>query len=286
MRRRTTYAPNSQILSADLNAMQDAYGPMDPMSLWMNGGARLYSTDGVTVKVAPIYGLVIGDDYGADPTELTVTPTGFLANEWGFIYVGVGTGTLLGAGSLFTSVSPTGPDPASGFRHKTGDPTLRYVGCFRMYNNGGAKIMPFRAANGVYRWAVSKILTAKLAINNVGVATLSAASYTNVTLVPFGSSGSLIAPHASVAHLQVTVSIDDTGAAYTADGGAEFVTEAADTGHSIKVDCGGDAMGTAFKSRASAQFDITTDGLDPAGIAYRTSNCEIEELSVLGFSEV
>lgn len=149
MDRVNTYGLNSPVASSELNSIQDnALGIAQMAGTWVTRPALYATGTAVTdVYVGATAGLVIGTTTVL-PAQVETALSGTLAaNTWYYVY------GYNSSGAIAYEVSTTAPDAY--LRHKTGDASRTYVGCFRT-RFASASVIPFRMERGVYRWRWSK----------------------------------------------------------------------------------------------------------------------------------
>ncbi len=191
MERVQTYTPLQQVLATELNAIQDAIAPVDPLTGWRLGGDLRAPGDG-TIRIAPRR--IILNSGGADTlvttTETTYTPSTSLST-WYYLY-----STISGTTETLVCSSSATPDLA--LTYWDTHSAYRYLGCFR--TNGANVILPFRCIRGRYVYRFSKLASS----NFTALSATGAAAYTDLSLA------ALIPPHAVHAQLRLLLNARST----------------------------------------------------------------------------
>lgn len=204
MQRVQTYAPASQVESADLNAIQDqALASHQAGGLWLGRRPVLASTGGTNLTVGASGGCCIGsvaspaDGVVLPGTASTITLAGLGANEWRYVYA-YNSGSA-SSPTLAIEYSTTAPY-ASNMNVKDSTALRAYIGCFR--TDGSSNVIPFRMIEGkyLYRWSALSGTRTDLLCLSAGTS----GSYADVILRN-ASLVSLIPPHARIAALRAMV---------------------------------------------------------------------------------
>jgi len=202
VQRVTTYSPASQVLSADLNAIQDrAIGAVQASGAFFGYRPVLSSTGTTNLVIGASGGIAIGT--GASQAIVgtgagsTVVLAGLANNTWYYVYAynSATWPSVTVAYEYNTSV----PDAA--LLIKNSDALRTYIGCFR--TDGSANVIPFRTTrSGVYLYRWSKLAGTRTDLQCLSAG--SSASYADVILQNV-SAVSLIPPHARIAKLLAEV---------------------------------------------------------------------------------
>ena len=159
MDRVTTYTTNSQVLSADLNGIQDrAAGLLQLVGTWIGRKPDLVLTASPALEVRRHRGVVVGTTAGNSvllPASAgQAITTGTLSNStWYYVYAY--NGGSYSSPAIAYEVSTTAPDASLSI--KNGDASRAYLGCF--YSDSGGAIRRFDAngASGQVRYRLTAL---------------------------------------------------------------------------------------------------------------------------------
>jgi hypothetical protein len=150
MDRVVTAVAGAQVHAADINSIQDnALGIAQFKYAWWGRPPTLQSLSTTSINIGACEGLLL-DGVGLTATGSTNLAAGsgtfpaMANNTWYYVYA------YNNSGAVGYEVSTGVPD--SSLTLKSGDPTRRYVGCFR--SDGSAHVVPFAMSSGryVYRY--------------------------------------------------------------------------------------------------------------------------------------
>lgn len=254
MQRIYTYTPGSQVLSADLNALQDrAIGAVQASGAFFGPRPVLSSTGTTNLVIGASGGIAMGTGsstaiVGTGPGS-TITLSGLSNDTWYYVYAynSATWPSVTVAYEYNTSV----PDGA--LLIKNSDALRTYIGCFRTDSSGNA--LPFRSSrNGEYTYRISKVATAGFLVLNSGTA----ASPADVSLAGF------VPPHARIAVLAAEV--------------------AGTVGQRAKLYTKGDTLGYyPLAPGGVTQLEIETDSAQ--AIQYEKGTATSVSLYAVGFKE-
>lgn len=195
MIRVATYSPASQVLSADLNSIQDrVVGAYQVSGLFSGYRPVLSSTGGTNLVIGSHGGVgmgttaataIVGTGAGS-----TITLSGLSNDTWYYVYAY----NSASYPSVTISYEYNTTTPSASLTEKSTDSQRTYIGCFRTDSSGN--VLPFRSSReGMYIYRLSKISTAGFLVLNTGTA----ASPADVSLASF------VPPHARLAILAAEV---------------------------------------------------------------------------------
>lgn len=202
MQRVTTYSPASQVLSADLNAIQDrAIGAVQASGAFFGYRPVLSSTGTTNLVIGASGGIAMGT--GASQAIVgtgagsTVVLAGLSNNTWYYVYA-YNSATWPSV-TVAYEYNTTAPDAA--LLIKNSDALRTYIGCFR--TDGSANVIPFRTTRSgkyLYRWSALAGTRTDLLVGSV----LNTAGWNDVILRN-ASAVSVIPPHCRLAMLRAQV---------------------------------------------------------------------------------
>ena len=202
MIRVATYSPASQVLSADLNSIQDrAVGAVQVSGLFSGYRPVLSSTGGTNLVIGSHGGCGMGTSSATaivgTGAGSTIVLAGLANNTWYYVYA-YNSATFPSVTVAYEYNTTT---PSASLTEKSTDSLRTYIGCFR--TDGSANVIPFRSTrSGVYLYRWSKLAGTRTDLQCLCAGT--SGTFADVILRN-ASAVSLIPPHARIAKLLAQV---------------------------------------------------------------------------------